>query len=215
MLQSPPRPDAVGHVAKEDAQHVADLVNEADPDAKAIIIWAAARPVILHTKVIGGASSSPLMNDVRLKTQPRRFGFLYENVVMRPAMANEVSKALDAQPVLGCASDFGWVNRPRLWWTSIDWKRHPNDPLDDKRSKQGKWQRLRLEIERKAASSFSLDGLNEEEHWTASWTMTDPDYHAWTSTRTTTPSSPTLEARPRTHQAGRPSRDFPVGGDEV
>ena len=97
-----------------------------------------------------------LMNDVRLKTKPRKFGFLYENVVMRPSMADEVSQALDAQPVLECASDFGWVNRPRLWWTSIDWQHNPNDPVDDKplqRSRQGKWQRLRL-----AMSSFVLDG---------------------------------------------------------
>ena len=50
--------------------------------------------------MIGGPLATlNLMNDVRLKTQPRRFGFLYENVVMRPAMADEVSQALDAQPV--------------------------------------------------------------------------------------------------------------------
>ena len=39
------------------------------------------------------------MQDVKRLTSPRRFGFLYENVVMQPSIADEVSEALDAQPV--------------------------------------------------------------------------------------------------------------------
>ena len=55
------------------------------------------------------------------------------------------------------------VNRPRLWWTSVDWSTNPNDPHDNgplQWTKHGKWQRLRLETERKAASEFQLDGLS-------------------------------------------------------
>ena len=42
------------------------------------------------------------MNDIRIKTQPRRFGFLYENVVMRPAM---VSQALPVHQLLDGSTD--------------------------------------------------------------------------------------------------------------
>ena len=63
---------------------------------------------------------------------------------MQPSMANEVSEAL---PVLVCASNFGWVNRPRLWWTLVDWSSNLNDSKDDgplQWTREGKWQRLRL-----------------------------------------------------------------------
>ena len=73
---------------------------------------------------------------------------------MQPNMADEVTDALD-EPIPLCPT-LRWVNRPRLWWTW--WTAgNSNDP-DDKPlqwTKQGRWQRLRLE----AASSFDLDGL--------------------------------------------------------
>ena len=90
---------------------------------------------------------------------------------MQPSMANEVSEALDAQPVLVCASDFGWVNRPRLWWTLVDWSSNPNEQKDDgplQWTKQGKWQRLR-----KSVSDFELDGLSFSDVWGGVWTPDD------------------------------------------
>ena len=68
-----------------------------------------------------------LMQDVKRLTFVRRFGFLYENVVMQPSMADKVSEALDAQPVLVLAS--------------VDWSSNLNDPKDDgplQWTKQGK-----------------------------------------------------------------------------
>ena len=35
---------------------------------------------------------------------------------MEPAHSDAVSKALGVDPIMVCASDFGWISRPRLWW---------------------------------------------------------------------------------------------------
>ena len=37
---------------------------------------------------------------------------MFENVVMQPAAAKEVSDCLGVEPILVCASDFGWISRP-------------------------------------------------------------------------------------------------------
>ena len=63
------------------------------------------------------------------------------------------------QPVYVCASDFGWVSRPRLWWTSIDWKLNATEPEDGKYlqwTKAGRWDRPRLETTRRSADDFDV-----------------------------------------------------------
>ena len=42
-------------------------------------------------------------HEQRQLVRPRKFGQLYENVIMHQAIADEVSNALDAQPMLACA----------------------------------------------------------------------------------------------------------------
>ena len=62
-----------------------------------------------------------LMFEVQQLLAPRRFGFLYENVAMANNHAKAISDALQVEPIYVCASDlFGWLNRPRLWWTPVD-----------------------------------------------------------------------------------------------
>ena len=47
---------------------------------------------------------------------------------MTPADAAEASKQLGCQPVFADAADFGWIGRPRLWWSSVDWDEITHDP---------------------------------------------------------------------------------------
>ena len=81
---------------------------------------------------------------------------------MDQAAAKVISDGLGVQPVFACPSDFGWVSRPRLWWTSVDWTRFPVDPDDGtplEWAKKGKWERLRLASARPSADTFDLGGL--------------------------------------------------------
>ena len=57
-------------------------------------------------------SSVNLMGEIRPMVAPRPFGHINENVVM-PADVQKVSERLDVQPNFVCASDFGWITRPR------------------------------------------------------------------------------------------------------
>ena len=78
----------------------------------------------------------------------RRWVFLFENVVMEPAHSDAVSKALGVDPIMVCASDFGWISRPRLWWLYPSILQATVDPASGKPlqwAKHGSYRRLRLE----------------------------------------------------------------------
>ena len=48
-----------------------------------------------------------------------------ENVVMKNEWALYFDHALGAKHIVGCASDFRVISRPRLWWTRIRWPKGP------------------------------------------------------------------------------------------
>ena len=95
-------------------------------------------------------------------TSLRRFGFLYENVVMQPSMADEVSEALDAQPsssvrpILAGSTGPGCGGRR---WIGTPTSKTPKNEGPLQWTRQGKWRRLRLEAEHKSPPTSS---------WTAS-----------------------------------------------
>ena len=102
---------------------------KADPRARTIVIVAAAPPcqdfsrigsAAGHTGDRGGLflKSVDFVHDLAGLIGDRRLGFLFENVVMEPKDAAAVSEALGVEPFVACASDFGWISRPRLWWMS-------------------------------------------------------------------------------------------------
>ncbi|OLP91089.1 hypothetical protein AK812_SmicGene27264 [Symbiodinium microadriaticum] len=108
--------------------------------------------------------TAEFLDELRRRLPPRRFGFLVENVEMTPADAAEASKQLGCQPVFADAADFGWIGRPRLWWSSIDWDEVTHDPSTAER-----WTWVLRIIAagiayawtppRAAPDSFDLDGL--------------------------------------------------------
>ncbi|CAE7859414.1 eIF3-S7, partial [Symbiodinium necroappetens] len=106
--------------------------------------------------------TAEFLDELRRRLAPRRFGFLVENVEMTPADAAEASKQLGCQPVFADAADFGWIGRPRLWWSSVDWDEITHDPSTAERWTwvlHRRWDRLRLDSPRAAPDSFDLDGL--------------------------------------------------------
>ena len=72
-----------GGIGKEDAKAVVDLSQ----------VWAAHPRVRKRRSLF--LTTVELMNDIRRLFKPRWFGFLYENVVMQPSMAQKVTNALD------------------------------------------------------------------------------------------------------------------------
>ena len=43
--------------------------------------------------------------------------------------ADHFAGLLDCNTVLADAQDFGLINRPRLWWTRVDWSRTRTNPI--------------------------------------------------------------------------------------
>ena len=135
-----------GDLTADSAQAVAAAIEKADPQARAIVIVAAAPPCQDFSRIGSAAGhagdrgglflkSVDFVHDVAGLIGDRRLGFLFENVVMEPNAA-VVTEALGVEP-----SDFGWISRP-LAVTSMSL-----DPADGRQlqwGRHGSFRRLRL-----------------------------------------------------------------------
>ena len=162
-----------GNITEDTPEDVAAEVRHIDSQAECMILFTAAPPCHDFSRVgdrDGHAGNrgylfnftAEFLDELRRRLAPRRFGFLVENVEMTPADAAEASKQLGCQPIFADAADFGWIGRPRLWWTSINWDEVTHDPLTTERWTwvlHRRWDRLRLDSPRAAPDSFDLDGL--------------------------------------------------------
>ena len=149
-----------GDITEDTPEDLAAEIQHIDGQAECIIIFTAAPPCQDFSRVgdrDGHAGSrgylfnftAEFIDELRRRLAPRRFGFLVENVEMTPADAAEASKQLGCQPTFADAADFGWISRPRLWWSSVDWDEITHDPSTAER-----WTWVLA-----APDSFDLDGL--------------------------------------------------------
>ena len=166
-----------GDITEDTPEDLAAEIQHIDGQAECIIIFTAAPPCQDFSRVgdrDGHAGSrgylfnftAEFIDELRRRLAPRRFGFLVENVEMTPADAAEASKQLGCQPTFADAADFGWIGRPRLWWSSVDWDEITHDPSTAERWTwvlHRRWGRLRLDSPRAAPDSFDLDGLKFSE----------------------------------------------------
>ena len=164
-----------GDITKDSVDEIVRQIDEADPDQHTTVLWTAAPPCQDFSRMRtdgpehhgdrGGLflHTVRLMQEVFDRLGRRRRGFLYEKVVMSRPAADAVSEALDTQPILACAGDFGWITRPRLWWLSVQWPTVQTNETDRDQIKldthQG-WSRLRIDTERKAAKDFDVAGFD-------------------------------------------------------
>ena len=162
-----------GDITEDTPEDLAAEIQHIDGQAECIIIFTAAPPCQDFSRVgdrDGHAGSrgylfnftAEFIDELRRRLAPCRFGFLVENVEMTPADAAEASKQLGCQPTFADAADFGWIGRPRLWWSSVDWDEITHDPSTAERWTwvlHRRWDRLRLDSPRAAPDSFDLDGL--------------------------------------------------------
>ena len=162
-----------GDFTGETVEKVAAEIRRADPAGECVVLLVAAPPCqdfsqigaeAGHRGARGGLflRSAEFVFELRTALRGWRVGFLFENVVMEPASAKEVSDCLGVPPVLVCASDFGWISRPRLWWLSADLRQCTTDPASGAPlawTKKGPFHRLRLEEPRAAAAELLPKGL--------------------------------------------------------
>lgn len=72
------------------------------------------------------------------------------------------SNALKSEPVVFDAPDFGLINRPRIFWCRIQWKKVKDNPLTGRPlrwSRHHKLPRLHLDVPYTEASELELGGL--------------------------------------------------------
>ena len=91
---------------------------EADPD-RGRAMTANAAPLPLHGQAHAGGAEHTNATPLWIPVRERHHGHKPRQGQLR----------CPARPA--GLSDFGWVNRPRLWWTSIDWKLNTTTPRND------------------------------------------------------------------------------------
>ena len=162
-----------GDFGNETVEKVVAEIRRLDPAGECVVLMIAAPPCQDFSRI--GAEtghsgtrgslflrSAEFVLELRAALRGWRVGFMFENVVMQPAAAKEVSDCLGVEPILVCASDFGWISRPRLWWISGDLRRRTEDPATGAPlawTKKGPFHRLRLEEARAAPGSLLPKGM--------------------------------------------------------
>ena len=131
-----------GDFLDDDPKAVAELVRQADPDAKMTIIQASAPPCPDFSRIKDdapgkeGAEGSKFpkycsfAKAVRQELPEHHFLQLCENVILSDQGEVEFfSQQLGVPAVIADASDYKAVSRPRLWWSSIDWTKSRHSPV--------------------------------------------------------------------------------------
>ena len=148
-----------GDFLEDDPKAVAELVRQADPDAKMTIIQASAPPCPDFSRIKDdapgkeGAEGSKFpkycsfAKAVREELPEHYFLQLCENVILSDQGEVEFfSQQLGVPAVIADASDYKAVSRPRLWWSSIDWtKSSPVTGAPLQWSKQYKLHKLHID----------------------------------------------------------------------
>eukprot|EP00434_Breviolum_minutum_P002108 symbB.v1.2.001863.t2/scaffold77.1/size347087/34 len=170
-------PDAVqrGDLTQEDPAAIAALVRKYDPKEECLIIAAAGPPCPDFSTVSHSAQgrSGPegskfvvytdFVGKLEVELPQHRFEHLTENVRMQDR--SEIayfSERLKCTPILLDSADLGLINRPRLWWTRINWTQVRTNPITQKPlkwTKVDKLFRLHLEVAHTEVSAIDTGDL--------------------------------------------------------
>ena len=163
-----------GSFLEDDPQAVADIIHHHDPSGSLIVLFVAAPPCPDFSRIREDAPGSAgvegqkfteyceFARGIESKIPHKRVGYLVENVVMERGEADFFAKRLDCNTVMVDSQDLGLINRPRLWWTRIDWSRLKSSPTTGDRlkwAKSQKFYRLIQDGPQQEESHMELDGL--------------------------------------------------------
>lgn len=157
-------PEAVirGDFLKDDPAEVARAIHRHDPEGTKLVLFASAPPCPDFSRIRDDAPYCEFIRKVEMDIPHKRTGHITENVVMDKGEADHFAGLLDCNTVLADAQDFGLINRPRLWWTRVDWSRTRTNPITGKRlrwSKNQKYHRLHHDTQLQEETDLQLDGL--------------------------------------------------------
>eukprot|EP00435_Cladocopium_sp_Y103_P038903 s1402_g10.t1 len=163
-----------GDFLEDDPAKVAEIITKHDPQGNMMVLFVAAPPCPDFSRIREGAPGSEgsegqkftaycgFVNQVEMKIPHKRVGHLTENVVMEKGEADFFAARLDCNTVAADSADFGLINRPRLWWTRIDWSKVRHSPVTGKQlkwSKLQKFHRLHHDGPLHEAADLDLGGL--------------------------------------------------------
>ena len=163
-----------GDITQDDPETVSNMLLDMDGEATSPILVMAGPPCPDFSKVATGQGRTgptgrlfqvccDFIAALEARLQRHSFQIVVENVVMnRREDVDYFSKQLKASPMLLCASDFGVISRPRLFWTRLDFAKLKLNPVTNKPmrwSKQGGHPRLHIEAQHDDMSKFQMKGL--------------------------------------------------------
>ena len=167
-----------GDIAQDDAATVAGMLRDMDADGVSPLLVLAGPPCPDYSRVAHGLGRSgptgqlfqvftDFLASLERELPQHRFHILVENVVMnRREDADYFSKALKASPALLCASDFGVISRPRLFWTRLDFAQVKQNPVTGKPirwAKQSGYPRLHTDAPKDDIGKIQMKGLRFHE----------------------------------------------------
>ena len=139
-----------GDITADDAETVVSMISDLLRESPSHLLVLAGPPCPDFSKMAEGAGRSGATGklfDVFCKflraleegLPNQTFHIVVENVIMKSREdINYFSKTLRATPLVICASDFGLISRPRLWWTRMDLSKLRDNPVNQKPLRWGK-----------------------------------------------------------------------------
>ena len=168
-----------GDFLQDDPLEVAKVIEQKDPGGECLVVFAAAPPCPDFSRIRENPPGSEgaegqkftaychFVKKVEQNIPHKRVGHLTENVVMQKTEADTFSSLLGCEAIVADAQDFGLINRPRLWWTRVDWSTARTSPVTGaklKWSKTQKFYRLHMDAPLQEASQMELEGLHLHPH---------------------------------------------------
>lgn len=163
-----------GDVLKENAASVVEVIDRHDKHQTCVVVLMASPPCPDFSAINSSAEGlsgeegskftayAELARAIEGQLGSRETRHLVENVVMQQRNeAQHISSALDATPVVVDAADFGLIGRPRMWWTRIEWRQFPVNPITGSHLRWGKHQgypRIYIEAPLDSPENMYMDG---------------------------------------------------------
>ncbi|CAE7552837.1 Dnmt3b [Symbiodinium sp. CCMP2592] len=163
-----------GDLEADDAATVAHMLQQMDPGARSPILVLAGPPCPDYSRLKEGDGRQgktgrlfqtfcDFLDALEHHLSDRVLHIIAENVLMnRKEDVDYFSRRMRCSPTLICASDFGLISRPRLWWTRLDFGVSKTNPVTGKPMRWSKahgQHRLHIDPPRDDPKAIKMPGL--------------------------------------------------------
>eukprot|EP00438_Fugacium_kawagutii_P035819 Skav235285 [mRNA] locus=scaffold874:522184:536384:- [translate_table: standard] len=164
-----------GDIDADNPTSVADFIQKLDSEARCIVLIASGPPCPDFSAIAESAQCragdegrkfvtlAKFLQELEPMLKPREVSPVTENVVMaNHGDVQYFTTALQSEPIVLDAADFGLINRPRIFWCRIDWKALKNNPMTGKPlrwSRHHRLPRLHLDVPYTEPKDLELGAL--------------------------------------------------------